>query len=112
MRAEEKYRGVFVKGFLRAVPMMHIPIDDRNPFESMPFLKIACRDRHVIEQTESHGMGRFSMMPGWPQGTEGIVYARLDDRVGRRQRTPDRRVGGIQGAGRNHGVGIQCNASR
>src|SRR6185295_1957600 len=63
VRAEEEHGGIVLETMLRAVPMMHIPIDNQHTFEAMLLLHIARSDRHIVEETEAHRTPRFGMMP-------------------------------------------------
>jgi hypothetical protein len=55
---------VLLKDVLRAVPVMDIPVKDRDPFDPMPVLRISRPYRDVVEQAETHRRVGLGMVPG------------------------------------------------
>ncbi len=107
VRAEKQNRGIVVERMLRAVPMVHIPIDDHDAFQSMLLLKIPRGDGHVIEQAEPHGPIPLRMVSGRPYRAEGILHPPRHDGIRRGQRAAGRQIGRRQGARRHRCVRIQ-----
>src|SRR6267143_1883618 len=54
MRADVKNRLVFVKNLLRAVAVVDIPVDDRDPAQAVARLGVARPDGRVIEEAKAH----------------------------------------------------------
>ena len=65
VKTDIENRIVFVENLLRAVAVMHIPIDDRYPFGAVSALGIPCTDSHIVEQTESHDCRALSVVTWW-----------------------------------------------
>ena len=58
---------------LRAVAMMHVEIDDRDPFGAVGRLGVARGDRCVIEEAEAHRVRDFGVVPRRARGDEGVA---------------------------------------
>src|SRR6185436_11220726 len=54
MGIEDEYGVVFVKGVLRAVAVMVVPIDDQHSFHTIGFLNVSGSDRDVVVNAETH----------------------------------------------------------
>ena len=68
---------------------------------------VLCGDGHRVEQAEAHGAGPLGMMPGRPDGAEGIIGGAGHYRV----HGVDRGAGGAKGRvvalGAHGGIGIE-----
>ncbi len=93
---EEKHRRIFVEGVLGAVAMMHIPINNGHPLQTVPLLQIPGGDRDVIEETKPHRMFGFRMMTRGTDGTKGILDPAFHDGVGGGQGARHRHTRGVQ----------------
>ena len=114
-----EHAGILPEDVLRAVAVMHVPVDDGDAFGPMRCLRVAGRDRGMVEEAEAHGALALGMVPGRAHRDEGIarlaghhLVHRGDssadaaqcrfDRTGRHQRVcidlhePGRRRGGDQ----------------
>ena len=90
MERDEEHRVVAAKDRLRAVAVVHVVVDDRDPREPELRLRVARRDRHVVEHAEAHrAVG------------EGVVAGRADQReaaaIDCLQGDPGREHGGLPG---------------
>ena len=100
-----QHGGVVVEHPLRAVPVMHVVVDDRDPLEPRRARR-GRRHRDAVEQTETHGPIRLGVMPrrtNQGHGRDAFRQGRLDGGhhgAGRQQR---HLVRGI----RRIGVGVE-----
>ncbi len=92
MRAEEKDGTVLVKGVLRPVAVMDVPIDDENLREAVMALGVTRGDGNVVEDTDAHALVGASVVAGRSdaaecigrnsgyEGTEGVeqAYRRME----------------------------------
>jgi hypothetical protein len=64
MHTEEEDRGIGVENVLRSVAVMDVVIDDQNPPAPLRPKRIFGGDGDVVEKTESHRPGFFSIVTG------------------------------------------------
>jgi hypothetical protein len=98
---------VVPENVLAAVAVMHVEIDDRDAFRAVPFLRVARRDRDIVEQAEAHRRRGLGMMAGRAHRDERVCDSALHhliDRLHRAARTAQRR---LEAARRHRGVGIE-----
>ena len=72
---------------LRPVPVVNVPIDDQDPLHAIPFLRIPRRDRHIVEQAETHRPIGFRMVPRRTDGAEGMLNLADHNRIHPGQRS-------------------------
>src|SRR5215213_9998773 len=73
MRREEVDGRIVVEDPLRAIAVMNVPIDDRDPFDLRIFaLRVAGCNRDVVEKTEAHRSLFRRVMSGRPNGNERV----------------------------------------
>jgi len=72
---------VVIKGMLRPIPMMHVPIDNQHARDSMLSLEVSGSNGHVVEKTKSHGSIVLGMVSRRTYGAKSVVYRSRDDRV-------------------------------
>lgn len=63
MRRKERDLAVVVKRVLRPVAVVHVPIDDQHPIESVSGASMSRRDGDVVEQAEAHWGTWQGVMP-------------------------------------------------
>src|SRR5436189_143608 len=63
---------------------MDIEIEDRHPFGAVRGLRVANRDRRIVEEAKSHRRGGSGMMAGRTHRDEGILGAAAHDLIDRR----------------------------
>jgi hypothetical protein len=73
---------LFVEDSLRAVAMMHVDIEDRDPL--MLQLKMSCRHRAIVQKAESPGDVAKGMVTGRPAQRVGRVFPVHDELGGGR----------------------------
>ena len=86
---------------------MHVEIHHGDALEPVPLLRMAGRDRHIVEQAEAHGSRGLGMVAGRAYAHEGIGGALGDHLVDRERgaaRPAQRR---LEAARRHGGVGIE-----
>ncbi|KGX96322.1 hypothetical protein Y023_5101 [Burkholderia pseudomallei A79D] len=54
VQRHEQYRRIVVERLLRAVAVMHVPVDDRHPLDAVRGLRMARRDRDVVVVAVAH----------------------------------------------------------
>ena len=96
MRAKEEHGGIVLETMLRAVAMMHIPIDNQYTLEAILFLHITRGNRHIVEEAEAHRARRFGMVPRRPHRTKYMVHLPAHDRIDSRQCPAGCQIGGGQ----------------
>ena len=96
MRAEEEHGGIVFETVLRAIPMVHVPIDNQDTREAILLLHIARGNRHIIEKTEAHRAPRFGMMPRRSHRAEYMLYLLVHDRIDSSQCPTGCQIGGGQ----------------
>ena len=97
------------ENILRAVAVMHVEIDDGRAFGAVAVLRVARRDRGVVEQAEAHRPRRLGVMAGRANGDEGVVRLlvhHLVDRVHGAAGAAQRR---LEAARRHRGVGVDVH---
>lgn len=73
MGRQIEHRGVIFKAVLAAIPVMNIPVDDQNLFNSACLLKCPRGYRDAVEETEAHRVIRFGVVPGWAQSRKARI---------------------------------------
>ncbi len=68
---------------------MHVPVDDRDPFDAVFLLRMPGCDRHVVEQAETHRLVLFGMMPRRAGSDKNIVHLAGHHVIDGRHRTAD-----------------------
>ena len=61
---------------------MDIPVYYYNSFNGVLFLKVSCRDGHIVKIAKSHGSVDFSVMTGRTNRTKCIVQLGLHNLAG------------------------------
>ncbi len=89
MRRAIKHRRVGLEDILRAVAVMHVPVDDRNALQPVLLLRMTRGNRGIVEEAEAHGAHSLGMMPRRARGDEGIVMAAGNDVIHRGHRPAD-----------------------
>ena len=101
MQGDEEDIRVVVEDLVRAVPVVDIPIDDRDPREAVRALGVARGDGDVVEDAEAHPAIGRGMMAGWAHQRVGVLDRPRQGRIDRRDR-PARRERGDRIAIRAH----------
>jgi len=60
--ADKKHARVFFEDLLRAVPVVDVPVEDRDLFPAVLRLRVARGDRDVVEYAEPHRAALSGMM--------------------------------------------------
>ena len=108
---KKSHAAVGVKHVLRAVAVVHVPIDDQHAVELMLVAGHAGRDRDVVEQAKAHRPFGERMMAGRPhEAQRGFRFAREHaiDRVARRA---GRQLGHVERSGANDRIRIEVAAA-
>ncbi len=90
---------------------MHVEIDDRRALDAVALLRIARRDRYVVEQAEAHRSRRLGVMAGRAYGDEGICRFLVHHFIDRPHGAAGAAQRGLEAAGRHRGVGIELDSA-
>jgi hypothetical protein len=63
---------------LRAVAVVHVPIRDEHAPDSVPALRVAGRDGHVVDNAKTHAAIGCGVMAGRPYCAESVSCAPFD----------------------------------
>ncbi len=77
MERDEEHRVVAAEDCLGAVPVVHVVVDDRDPREPELRLRVARRDRHVVEHAEPHRLVGERVVAGRANEREAAAIDRL-----------------------------------
>ena len=81
MQAHVHHRGVRLKGVLRAVSVVHIPVENQDFVHSMLLLEMACSDRNIVEQAKAKRRRSFRVVTGRPAEPKGVVDRSVGHRI-------------------------------
>ena len=56
---------VFIENLLRAVTVMHVPVDNEEPISEALLACICDSKRDIRQQAKTHRMFSKTVMPGW-----------------------------------------------
>ena len=81
MRGTEEQARIGGRDGLRAVAVVDVEIDDRDPAQAIGLAGMHGADHDIVEQAEPHrGLG-FGMMARRPHGTKGVPRLPLHYRI-------------------------------
>ena len=83
MRRGVEQAGIVLEDGLRAVAVMHVEIDHRDPREAVHLARPQRADRDIVEQAEPHRPAGLGMMAGRAHGAERVVGLARDDGIDR-----------------------------
>ena len=113
MSAEEEHTAVLIKDVLRAVAVMHVPIDDEHLVRAVFALGVAGADTDAVEQAEAHALIRSGVMAWRAHSAKSVVHLARHDRIHRVHHTTDGAQGDVEGAGADDRVtGAQLMSAR
>ncbi len=90
MRGAEQHARIIPEDVLRAIAVMHIPIDDGDALRAVGALGMARGDGNIVEKTEAHGPVLLGMVAGWSHGDKGILGLAAHHGIHRAHRTAER----------------------
>ena len=102
---EKEHAGILQEDRLRAIAVVHVPIDDHYALKLVLFLRVAGGDGGVREKTETLRPVRHRMMSRRAQRREGVLHPAFHDQIHRRQRARHRPHRNLVAAFRNRRVG-------
>src|SRR5207245_1276263 len=94
---------------LRAVAVVHVPVDDEQARDAVLVLQVAGRYRRVVEETEAHRAVGLRVVPRRPRRHERGPRPATGDDVAGRERSPGGEERRAPGTWRDAGVGIQAH---
>src|SRR5882672_11798432 len=84
MRREKEDTWIIIEDALGAVSMMHVPIDDCHALNfRIMVLRISRGDRHIVEETKTHGSLGGRVMARRPYRHKRIRGLSLHDEIDR-----------------------------
>ena len=72
---------VIIEDVLRAIAVVHVPVNDRHPLGAIGLLRVPCRDGRLVEQAEAHGGVFLGMVAGRPGCDKGVVGFLFEHRI-------------------------------
>src|SRR5262249_2251158 len=99
------------KNLLRPIAVMHVEIKNRHPFGAMRDLRVAGRDRRIVEEAKPHRRGDSGMMAGRTQRDKGIFDAAAHDFIDSRRGGADAMADCGKTLRAHHGVWIEVDSS-
>jgi len=108
MLEEAAHQGAMIVGqdLLGAVAMVHIEVDHRHPREPVHRQRMARRHGNVVEETETHRVGRPRMVTGRAHRAERVSERPAHHLVDRLEHRPGRAQCGVPGRWVHRRVGI------
>ena len=91
VQRDEQDRRVVLDDVLSPVPVVHVPVDDRNALDPEVLLRPTCGDRDRVEQAEAHRTIALGVVTWRPRQGEAASSRRLDRRACGEQRGLERR---------------------
>jgi hypothetical protein len=79
--------------------MMDIPVYYCNSFYGMLFLKVSCRDGHIVKKTKSHGPVAFCVVAGRPYRAKAVSHRAFHHVVYPFQHAPNSAKGNFKSCG-------------
>ena len=110
MQGDEQDRGIGVVDLLGAVAVVDVPVEDRHALEPVGLLRVAGRDRDVVEQAEAHrpiDAGVVAGRAGQGEQAVGPVVGLHRDRVDRGEHRSRRQQALVERLRRDPGVGVE-----
>ena len=93
MSAQKEDRIVVIENVLGAVPMVDVPINDKNFSNPMFLLSVSGGNGCVIEDAKTHPLGRSGVMTGRTGQAKGMTSQVVQNVINRKKRA----AGGAQG---------------
>jgi len=97
MRRKKENGAIPVENFLRAVSVMHVPVDNCHPFNSVSAPGVAGGDRHMVEEAEPHRRRGPRVMARRAHRAESVRMAAGHHAVDRVHDSPHREQGHAAG---------------
>ena len=104
MSAHVEHGRVFLERVLRAVAVVHVPIEDQNLVETMLLLQITRCNSDIVEQAESECLIVLRVMARRTGKRESVLHVTRDDLVGDLLGAPDCEQGNVVGFSRDTDV--------
>src|SRR5439155_5211131 len=81
VHGDEVHAGLALDERLRAVAMVHVPVDDENALETVLDTRVVRRDGDVADEAEAHRAIAEGVVTGRPDGTERALGAAVHGHV-------------------------------
>jgi hypothetical protein len=91
---------------LRPVPVVDVPVEDRDALDSAASPQVRGRDGGVVEEAEAHRLGALGVVARRPRGDERALAGSLEHEVDRAHRAAGRRERGAEGVRRHARVAL------
>jgi len=107
MHRHEMDVGLILDQGLRAVPVVHVPVDDQDSLQPVLSLRVACGYRDVTEQAEAHRPVVNSMMAGRANGAKTTRVHPLGREIDSREEAANRGGGGLPRAAAGERIRVE-----
>src|SRR5690606_1713799 len=108
VRRDVEAGGVGLERGLRAVAVMHVEIDHGDTLATVNRAGVERPNGDVVEEAEAHGRLRLGMMSRRADGAETVARPARHHLVHGMDDSARRTVGGLKGARRHGGVGVDA----
>ena len=95
---------------LRAVPVVHVPVQDKDPLALVD--QGGGGNGHVVYETEAHRLVGCGVVAGWAMGDKAHPLAGVPEGLDRRQYPAGGQKGSVPGPGAGYGVEVQRPPAR
>ena len=103
-----KHRRIVPKDVLRAVAVVHVPVNNGDALRSAQ-ARLICRDGGVVEKAKAHRPVARGVMPGWAYERESKVRRTRHEFVDHRHRAARTKVGRFDGTGGHERIGVEVS---
>ncbi len=107
MQGDEVDSRVALDEGLRAIPVMHVPVDNEHAIRTMLPPRVLRRERNIAEDAEAHRRITKRMMPRRTNRAKAAHGAQVERHVDGIEHAPGRRRGGEPRALTRHRIGIE-----
>ncbi len=105
VQADVQHSRVLIETVLRSIAVMNVPIQYEHSFELVVREEAMRRDRHVIQQTESHGMISLRVVTRWANCTKRVIDFAAHDGIDGLDDSPGCKSSDFKTLGADSGVG-------
>jgi len=109
--AVEQHFGVFVEDVLRAVAVVHVPIDDKQAGKLVSIAGALSGQSYVAKQAKAHAARRRRMMSGRPHQAQRSLFRTFDNCIDGSRASPGRGQRHLERIRTDDGIGVQHAAA-
>ena len=111
MHADEANAGILLHQLLRAIAVVHVPVNDQYTLGTMLLSRVVRADADVAEETETHRRAASCVVARWTHGAEAAQHRPIEGEVDSVEHAAGSGRCGIPAAWARHGVGIEVSSA-